>query len=79
MKADEILRQNLRRLLKGAKQLAVAEAAGRAGKGITQSYISAILNGRDCNPSLEKLEAIASGLDVPIAELFSIRNRPPRK
>ncbi len=72
MRADEILRKNLQKLLKGAKQLAVAEAAGRTGRGITQSYISAILRGRDSNPSLEKLEAIASGLNVPIAELFKV-------
>jgi transcriptional regulator with XRE-family HTH domain len=72
MRADEILRKNLKNLLKGAKQLAVAEAAGRTGRGITQSYISAILHGRDSNPSLEKLEAIASGLNVPIAELFKV-------
>jgi transcriptional regulator with XRE-family HTH domain len=75
MRADEILRKNLQKLLKGAKQLAVAEAAGRAGRGITQSYISAILRGRDSNPSLEKLEAIASGLNVPIAELFKVSNQ----
>ena len=77
MRADEILRRNLQNLLKGAKQLAVAEAAGRAGRGITQSYISAILRGRDSNPSLEKLEAIASGLNVPIAELFKVPEPAP--
>jgi transcriptional regulator with XRE-family HTH domain len=56
--------------------MAVAEAAGRSGQEITQSYISAILRGRDKNPSLAKLEAIASGLDVPIAELFRTSDSP---
>jgi len=76
MRADEILRKNLQRLLNGAKQMAVAEAAGRSGREITQSYISAILRGRDINPSLSKLEAIASGLNVPIAELLRIPDPP---
>ena len=76
MRADEILRKNLQRLLNGAKQMAVAEAAGRSGREITQSYISAILRGRDINPSLSKLEAIASGLNVPVAELFRVPDPP---
>lgn len=71
MDADERLRANLVRLSAGQKQLAIAKSATEQGKPITQAYISAILTGRDKNPSLGKLEAIAAGLRVDILELFA--------
>lgn len=39
--------------------------------GITNSYISAIENGRKINPSQEKLEMLANALDVNLIDFYS--------
>ncbi len=53
------------------KQLKLRDAERRAGGEITNGYISGIINGRIRNVSLEKLKALAKGLEVDVYELFS--------
>lgn len=72
--AYEILRENLKRLLVGKKQEAVATLARSKGHNLTQSYISGIATGKDQNPTLETLEALAVGLEVRLEELLQRKN-----
>lgn len=50
----------------------VERRAKRKGYQITQSYISRIVNGAAQNPSVEKLQALAAGLNRPEEEVFAI-------
>lgn len=57
---------------KGLGLREVAERSGRNGDiGITHSYISKIISGAARNPSVDKLRALARGLDEPEADVFA--------
>lgn len=49
----------------------LAEVERRSGHRIGRSHISRIENGESPNPSLQKLQALAIGLDVTEEELFA--------
>ena len=50
----------------------LVERAEQKGFKITQSYISQILNGTSNNVTIEKLQALAAGLNRPEEELFDV-------
>jgi len=66
----EKLSDYVRRVIR-QKQLKLRDVERRAGGEITNGYISGIINGRIKNVSLEKLKALAKGLEVDVYELFS--------
>ena len=66
----EKLADYVRRVMK-QKQLKLRDVERRSGGDITNGYISGIITGRINNLSLEKLKALAKGLDVDVHELFS--------
>ena len=66
----EKLGDYVRRVIR-QKQLKLRDVERRAGGDITNGYISGIINGRIKNVSLEKLKALAKGLEVDVYELFS--------
>ena len=53
-------------------QRQLVERAEQKGFKITQSYISQILNGTSNNVTIEKLQALAAGLNRPEEELFDV-------
>src|SRR5437588_3425107 len=61
------------------KQLKLRDVERRAGGKITNGYISGIINSRIKNISLEKLRALAKGLEVDVYELFSAAMGEPRQ
>jgi transcriptional regulator with XRE-family HTH domain len=66
----EKLGDYVRRVMR-QKQLKLRDVERRAGGEITNGYISGIINGRIKNVSLDKLKALAKGLEVDVYELFS--------
>lgn len=54
------------------KNLSGYDIERRTRKRITQSYANRIKNGEVRNPSPEKLQVLAIGLDVPEQELFDV-------
>ncbi|HEV7844068.1 MAG TPA: helix-turn-helix domain-containing protein [Pyrinomonadaceae bacterium] len=74
----EKLADYVRRVMK-QKQLKLRDVERRAGGEITNGYISGIINGRISNISLEKLKALAKGLEVDVYELFSAAMDEPRQ
>src|SRR5437868_6503374 len=61
------------------KQLKLRDVEHRAGGKITNGYVSGIINGRIKNISLDKLKALAKGLEVDVYELFSAAIVDPRQ
>ena len=61
------------------KQLKLREVERRAGGEITNGYVSGIINNRIKNISLEKLKALARGLEVDVYELFAAAMDEPRQ
>jgi transcriptional regulator with XRE-family HTH domain len=59
-----------------AKGLSPRDVSRRSGKGITASYVAGIMRGNAANPSVDKIKALASGLDVDRYELFDIACGP---
>ena len=53
-------------------QTEIAERARKKGYAISQNYISKIISGIAQNISVEKLKALAAGLNVPEEEIFGI-------
>jgi transcriptional regulator with XRE-family HTH domain len=53
------------------KGLSQADVVERSGKKIAQGYISGIISGKVTNLSMDKLKALAQGLDVDVMELFA--------
>lgn len=53
-------------------QSEIAERARKKGFAISQNYISKIISGSARNISVEKLKALAAGLNVPEEEIFVI-------
>jgi len=72
----EKLADYVRRVMK-QKQLKLRDVERRSGGGITNGYISGIITGRISNLSLDKLKALAKGLEVDVHELFSAAMAEP--
>src|SRR5262249_26009164 len=53
------------------KGIKAQDVENRTNKRITRGYVSRIVNRTAANPSMEKLEALADGLGVPLKELIS--------
>ena|SRR5258708_7536260 len=65
----ENLSQYVQRILR-QKKLKLADVERTCGKEITGSYISRIIKGTVTNLTVEKIDALARGLDVDPYELF---------
>jgi transcriptional regulator with XRE-family HTH domain len=74
----EKLADYVKRVMK-QKQFKLREVEHRSGGEITNGYISGIINGRINNVSLDKLKALAKGLEVDVYELFSAAMDEPRQ
>jgi transcriptional regulator with XRE-family HTH domain len=61
------------------KQLKLRDVERRARGEITHGYVSSIINGRVKNVSLDKLKALAKGLEVDVHELFAAAMDEPRE
>jgi transcriptional regulator with XRE-family HTH domain len=59
----------------------VSRQSARFGKRIAGSYVNRIENDPNLRPSVDRLVALAHGLDVPVEELLAraIRSTPSRK
>jgi transcriptional regulator with XRE-family HTH domain len=70
----ESLSEYIRRVIneENLSQRQIVERAERNGFRITQSYISQIMSGTATNVTIEKLQALAAGLNRPEEELFDI-------
>src|SRR5215470_2503015 len=60
------------RELMASRRMTIHEIRTNATADITESYISGIVKGSSCNPSVRKLVALASGLGVDPIELFRV-------
>lgn len=71
---DESLSEFIRRIISedNLSQRQLVERAERRGFRITQSYISQIMSGTATNVTIEKLQALAAGLNRPEEELFDV-------
>lgn len=74
----EKLADFVRRVIR-EKQLKLRDVERRAGGEITNGYVSGIINNRIKNVSLEKLKALARGLEVDVHELFASAMDEPRQ
>lgn len=54
------------------KDLSGYDVERRSKKGITQSHVNRVQNGLVSNLSVQKVRALAKGLDVPEAELSAV-------
>jgi transcriptional regulator with XRE-family HTH domain len=68
--AREDLSRYVTRVLK-QKQMKVRDVEERSGGKISNGYVSDIMSGRQKNPSVDKLLALAVGLDVDVHELVN--------
>ena len=66
---NENLGEYVKRVIK-EKDLKLRDVERRSGGQITNGYISGIINGKITNLSVEKLLALAKGLDVDEHEIF---------
>ena len=73
----ENLSQYVQRVLR-QKKLKLADVERICGKEITGSYISRIIKGTVTNLTVEKIDALARGLDVDPHELFEAALGRPR-
>jgi transcriptional regulator with XRE-family HTH domain len=73
-KSDESLSEFIRRIMleENLSQRQLVNRAKRRGLQITQSYISQILSGTTTNVTIEKLLALAAGLNRTEQELFDV-------
>jgi hypothetical protein len=55
-----------------AKGLSARDVAVNSGNRITAGYVTGIMKGTSANPSVDKLSALAVGLDVNLYELFDV-------
>ena len=69
------LSRYVRRVMR-EKRLKQREVERRSGGKITDGYVADILCGRAKNPSVEKILALARGLDVDPNELFAVACAP---
>ena len=73
-KVSEDLSEYVLRIMRetGTTQREITEKAERRGYKIAQSYISMIISGAAQNISVEKLQALAAGLNRPEEEVFAV-------
>lgn len=57
-------------LLKNLTTIQVSRRAKGKGHSLDQSYVSKLKNGDSVNVTIDKIEALADGLDVPLQEVF---------
>ena len=69
------LSRYVRRVMR-ERRLKQREVERRSGGKITDGYVADILCGRAKNPSVEKIMALARGLDVDASELFAVACAP---
>ena len=62
-----------------AKGLSAREVAAGSGGRITAGYVMGIMKGNAANPSVDKLAALASGLDMDLHELFDAACEPSER
>jgi transcriptional regulator with XRE-family HTH domain len=72
----ETLSQYVKRILI-EKQFTHKSVEERSEKGITDAYVGSIVNGSAKNPSVDKLKALAVGLDEPEDEVFKVARGLP--
>lgn len=73
----ENLSQYVQRILR-QKKLSLADVERNSDKEITSSYISRIIKGTVTNLSVERIVALARGLDVDPHEIFTVSvGQPP--
>ncbi len=59
------------------KRLGYEDVSRMSGSGITEGYVRSITRGAASNPSVKKLQALASGLGVPEEEIFRVARGLP--
>ena len=74
----ENLGEFVRRVIK-EKDLKLRDVERRSGGQITNGYISGIINGKITNLSVDKLKALAVGLEVDAHEIFAAAIGEPRR
>ncbi len=67
----ESLSQYVTRIM-SEKRLGYEDVSRMSGSGITEGYVRSITRGAASNPSVKKLQALASGLGVPEEEIFRV-------
>lgn len=72
----ETLSQYVRRIL-AEKQLTHKSVEERSEKGITDAYIGSIVKGKARNLSVDRLKALAVGLDEPEDDIFNVARGLP--
>jgi transcriptional regulator with XRE-family HTH domain len=74
----ETLSEYVRRIIK-EKDLKLRDVERRSGGQITNGYISGIMNGKITNLSVDKLKALATGLEADAHEIFAAAIGEPRR
>ena len=74
--AREDLGQYVSRVIK-QKGITVRDVQAKSGGRISNGYVSDIMAGKQSNPTVDKLAALASGLGVDVRELFEAAVGPP--
>ena len=74
--AREDLGQYVSRVIK-QKGISVRDVQVRSGGRISNGYVSDIMSGKQSNPTVDKLAALAAGLGVDVRELFEAAVGPP--
>jgi transcriptional regulator with XRE-family HTH domain len=72
----EDLGQYVSRVIK-QKGITVRDVQVRSGGRISNGYVSDIMSGKQSNPTVDKLAALAIGLGVEVRELFEAAVGPP--
>jgi transcriptional regulator with XRE-family HTH domain len=76
-KSSESLSQYVDRILQ-QKELSLADVERNSDGKITSSYISRIISGKVKNLTVQKIKALALGLDVDPHEIFTVSlGKPP--
>jgi transcriptional regulator with XRE-family HTH domain len=70
-RARRDLGEHVKRVMK-LKGLTQKDVQRLSGGRITDGYVASISIGRACNPSVDKLKALADGLGVDMDELFHV-------
>ena len=72
----ETLSQYVKRIL-NEKQMTMKNVQERSEGGIADAYVGSIVNGVAKNPSVDKLKALAMGLDEPEDDVFKVARGLP--
>jgi transcriptional regulator with XRE-family HTH domain len=74
---SEDLSQYVKRVMR-SKRLSLRDVQRQSGDRITQGYVGAIVQKANANLTVEKLRALADGLNVDEEELFRVARGVPR-